>query len=187
MDFAAPCGASHAKHRSKSVPHKQTTGRYIDEAEALSLVRRRLDAGLPVGPSDLRALGVSLATDRYNEVRRVALAERGLTRRPRVRSATLVGVVLPDVPNTQPAVVSAPPLEIPAATPAPRALVAFVPRSAAMTEGDVTPSVAGVLHSASLEMRRWLRGLWIRVMNAFSGIRAMFRVGADNSSTARQR
>lgn len=169
------------------MPHKQTTGRYIDEAEALSLFRRRLDAGLPVGPSDLRALGVSLATDRYNEVRRVALAERRLTRRPRARSATLVGVVLPDVPNTQLAVVSALPLEIPVATPTPRPKVEFVPRSAAVTEGAVTPSVAAVLRSAPREMRRWLRSLWIRVTNASSGIQSMFRVGADDSSTARQR
>jgi hypothetical protein len=169
------------------MPHKQTTGRYIDEAEALSLVRRRLDAGLPVGAPDLRALGVSLATDRYNRVLRIALAERGLTRRPRVRSATLVGVVLPDVPNTQPAVVSALPLEIPVATPTPRPQVAFFPTSAAVTEREVTPTVGGVLHSATLKMRSWLRGLWIRAMNASSGIRAMFRKGADDGSTARRR
>ncbi len=169
------------------MPHKQTTGRYIDEVEALSLVRRRLDAGLPVGAPDLRAMGVSLATDRYNRVLRIALAERGLTRRPRVRSAAQIGVVPADVPNTQPAVLNALPLEFSAATPTPRPQVAFVPRSAAVTEGVVTPNVVGVLHSAPLQMRRWLRSLWIRAMNASSAIRAMFRVRADDRSTARQR
>lgn len=67
------------------MPHKQTTGDYLSDEEALTIFRLRLRANLPVGARDIRALGFSLDTNRYNKVRRIALAELGLTRRPRIR------------------------------------------------------------------------------------------------------
>lgn len=169
------------------MPHKQTTGRYINEAEALSLVRRRLDAGLPVGAPDLRALGVSLATDRYNRVLRIALAERGLTRRPRVQNATRVGAVAPIVPNMPTAVADALPTAIPVSTLTPRPGVAFAARDEAVAQGGVAHAVAGACGSALQQTTRLLRGLWTRAVTASSLMRAMLRVATNGGSTAGRR
>ena len=169
------------------MPHKQTTGRYINEAEALSLVRRRLDAGLPVGAPDLRALGVSLATDRYNRVLRIALAERGLTRRPRVHNATHVGMVAPDVANTPTAVADTLPTPIPVSTITPRPQVVLAARDVEVAQGGVARAVAGACRSALQRTPRLLRGLWTRAVTASSLFREMVRVATNGGSTAGRR
>lgn len=64
---------------------EQLTREFLHDDEALALLEQRLRAGLPIGARDIRALGFSLCTDRYNEVRRVALQGLGLARRPRIR------------------------------------------------------------------------------------------------------
>ena len=66
----------------------QLTREFLHDDEALALLQQRLRAGLPIGARDVRSLGFSLCTDRYNEVRRVALQELGLARRPRIRRSS---------------------------------------------------------------------------------------------------
>lgn len=66
----------------------QLSREFLHDDEALALLQQRLRAGLPIGARDVRSLGFSLCTDRYNEVRRVALQELGLARRPRIRRSS---------------------------------------------------------------------------------------------------
>lgn len=55
-----------------------TAGFFLDEDEALALIRTRIRLGLPSGARDIRALGYSLCTDRYHALRRRALQDLGL-------------------------------------------------------------------------------------------------------------
>ena len=74
---------------------KQLIGEYLHDDEALALLQQRLRAGLPIGARDIRSLGYSLGTDRYNDLRRVALQQLGLTRRPRIRRRPREGSTTP--------------------------------------------------------------------------------------------
>lgn len=137
--------------------HKQTAGEYITHEVALDLIRRRLDAGQAVGANDLRALGVSLATDRYKLALRIALAERGLRRRPRVRRAAEANTIVPSVPRAPSVDVDM--QSVPTNTPTPQKPSVVVYEGAAHVGG--IPATAG---SSPLADQRIVRRLLNRLL-----------------------
>lgn len=162
--------------------HKQTAGEYITHEVALELIRHRLDAGQPVGANDLRALGVSLATDRYRLALRIALAERGLRRRPRFRSAAEANTIVPSVPCAPSVDGDMQSVSTITATPQMPTVV---------TDGEVanvggTPAKAGSCSRADQRIvRRLLNRLLSLVAATSNALQAAFRaaMNADSASS----
>ena len=164
--------------------HKQTAGEYITHEVALDLIRRRLDAGQPVGANDLRALGVSLATDRYKLALRIALAERGLRRRPRVRSAAEANTIVPSVPRAPSVDVDM--QSVPTNTPTPQKPSVVVYERAAHVDG--APAKVGLGSQAD---QRIVRGLLDRLLSRVAarlyGLQATVRAVMSAGSASPRR
>jgi hypothetical protein len=164
--------------------HKQTAGEYITHEVALELIRHRLDAGQPVGANDLRALGVSLATDRYKLALRIALAERGLRRRPRVRGAAGTNASVSGVPRAQSVDADTPsPLLY---TPAPQVPTVAVDQGALPAGG---PTDTGA--SAPPADQRIIRRLFSRIVSLLAAaplvLRAAVRAAMSTNSLSQRR